>query len=114
MRKSFIFLLTIFVCAVGPVATSAQTELNSSSIVISQSPSNSGQPSELTALSAPNIVSQISEARRLLSSRQTDGRDLVTVAPFYPYTSQTSMFSLTQNDFLPDDSKLSSTVEPAL
>jgi len=112
MRKSFIFLLTIFVCAVGPVAKSAQTELNSSSIVISQAPSNSGQPSELTALSAPNIVSQISEARRLLSSRQTSGRDLVSVAAFDPETSQTSLFSLAKNEFLVKDANLSATAEP--
>ncbi len=112
MRKSFIFLLTIFVCAVGPVAKSAQTELNSSSIVISQAPSNSGQPSELTALSAPNIVSQISEARRLLSSRQTSGCDLVTVAAFDPETSQTSLFSLAKNEFLVKDANLSATAEP--
>src|SRR5258707_10647719 len=112
MRKSFIFLLTIFVCAVGPVAKSAQTELNSSSIVISQAPSNSGQPSELTALSAPNIVSQISEARRLLSSRLTSGRDLVTVAAFDPETSQTSLFSLAKNEFLVKDANLSASAEP--
>src|SRR6266404_5294575 len=112
MRKSFIFLLTIFVCAVGSVTTSAQTELNSSSIVISQASSNTGQPSELTALSAPNIVSQISEARRLLSSRQTSGRDLVTVAAFDPETSQTSLFSLAKNEFLVKDANLSASAEP--
>ena len=111
MRKSFIFLLTIFVCAVGSVTTSAQTELNSSSIVISQASSNTGQPSELTALSAPNIVSQISEARRLLSSRQTSGRDLVTVAAFDPETSQTSLFSLAKNEFLVKDANLSASAE---
>jgi len=112
MRKSFIFLLTIFVCAVGSVTTSAQTELNSSSIAISQASSNTGQPSELTALSAPNIVSQISEARRLLSSRQTSGRDLVTVAAFDPETSQTSLFSLAKNEFLVKDANLSASAEP--
>src|SRR5712671_3328202 len=112
MRKSFIFLLTIFVCAVGSVTTSAQTELNSSSIVISQASSNTGQPSELTALFAPNIVSQISEARRLLSSRQTSGRDLVTVAAFDPETSQTSLFSLAKNEFLVKDANLSASAEP--
>src|SRR5258706_16081102 len=110
MRKSFIFLLTIFVCAVGSVTTSAQTD--SSSIVISQASSNTGQPSELTALSAPNIVSQISEARRLLSSRQTSGRDLVTVAAFDPETSQTSLFSLAKNEFLVKDANLSASAEP--
>jgi hypothetical protein len=112
MRKSFIFLLTIFVCAVGSVTTSSQTELNSSSIVISQASSNTGQPSELTALSAPNIVSQISEARRLLSSRQTSARDLVTVAAFDPETSQTSLFSLAKNEFLVKDANLSASAEP--
>jgi len=112
MRKSIIFLLTIFVCAVGSVTTSAQTELNSSSIVISQASSNTGQPSELTALSAPNIVSQISEARRLLSSRQTSGRDLVTVAAFDPETSRTSLFSLAKTEFLVKDANLSASAEP--
>src|SRR6266436_8965962 len=111
MRKSIIFLLTIFVCAVGSVTTSAQTELNSSSIVISQASSNTGQPSELTALSAPNIVSQISEARRLLSARQTSGRDLVTVAAFDPETSQTSLFSLAKTEFLVKDANLSASAE---
>src|SRR5258706_12413875 len=110
MRKSFIFLLTIFVCAVGSVTTSAQTD--SSSIVISQASSNTGQPSELTALSAPNIVSQISEARRLLSTRQTSGRDLVTVAALDPQTSQTSTFSLPKNEFLVKDANLSATAGP--
>src|SRR5258706_9070913 len=104
MRKSFIFLLTIFVCALGPTGASAQSEPNTASnTVVSQPSLNTGDAlagSNATALSAPDIVSQISEARRLLSSRQTSAsRDLVTVAAFDTETSQTSMFSLPKDAF---------------
>src|SRR5258705_4752129 len=104
MRKGLISLLTIFVCLVGSVATSAQSKLNSpSSIVISNPSSNAAQASERNALSASDLVSQISEARRLLSSRQTSARDLVTVAAFDPETSQTGVFSLPKSEFLVKD-----------
>ena len=112
MRKGLIFLLTIFVCLVGSVATSAQSELNSpSSIVISNPSSNTAQASERSALSASDLVSQISEARRLLSSRQTSAHDLVTVAAFDPETSQTGVFSLPKSEFLVKDANLLATTE---
>jgi len=107
MRKSFIFLLTIFVCALGSSGTSAQSELNTQS-------NNMVRASNLSVPSASDLVSQISEARRLLSSRQTSGgsRDLVTVAAFDTETSQTSTFSLPKTEFLVKDANLSATVEP--
>src|ERR1700681_789519 len=107
MRKSFIFLLTIFVCALGSAATSAQSGLNAQS-------NNIAPASNVSVLSASDLVSEISEARRLLSSRQTSGgsRDLVTVAAFDSETSQTSTFSLPKNEFLVKDANLSATVEP--
>jgi hypothetical protein len=106
MRKSSIFLLTIFVCALGSTATCAQAELNAQP--------NNIVPASSVSLFASGLVSQISEARRLLSSRQTSGasRDLVTVAAFDTETYQTSTFSLPKNQFLVKDANLSATVEP--
>src|SRR6266850_1868946 len=102
MRKSFIFLLVIFVCALGSTAAAAQPERNSQT---NQSVSGASLFSTQTvnasdALSASAIAGQISEARRLLSSRQAPGtaRDLVTLAAFDPETSQTTTFSLPKND----------------
>lgn len=112
MRKSFIFLLTIFVCALGSVAASAQSELNSSSSIVVSQPSSNTDISETTSLSASNIASQISEARRLLSLRQTSASDVVTVAAFDAETSQTRMFSLPKNEFLLKDANLTATAEP--
>ncbi len=112
MRKSLVFLLTIFVCALGPATTSAQSEVGTASnIPISQPSSNAGEAPEITALSTSGIVSHIREARQLLSSRQMSGAsgDLVTVAAFDPQTSQTSTFSLPKNKFLVKDSTLSAT-----
>jgi hypothetical protein len=116
MRKSFIFLLTIFVCALGAARAAAQSEPNTTSnTVVSQPSLNAGEAlegSNTIALSASEIVSQISEARRLLSSRQTSAsRDLVTVAAFDTETSQTSMFSLPKNEFLVKDASLSVTAD---
>jgi hypothetical protein len=112
MRKSFIFLLTIFVCALGSVAASAQSELNSSSSIVVSQPSANADSSEIKSLSASNIANQISEARRLLSLRQTSASDVVTVAAFDPQTSQTSTFSLPKSEFLVKDANLSATAEP--
>jgi hypothetical protein len=113
MRKSLVFLLSIFVCALAFVATAAQSELNTqSNTSISQPSSNTvSVDSSPTVLSAPDIVGQISEARRLLSSRETFGAsgDLVTVAAFDLQTSQTSTFSLSKNEFLVKDAALSAT-----
>src|SRR5258708_3368433 len=117
MRKSFIFLLTLFVCALGATGASAQSEPNTTSnTLVSQLFLNTGEASEssnTTALSASDIVMQISEARRLLSSRQTSAsRDLVTVAAFDTETSQTSMFSLPKDAFLVKDANFSATADP--
>jgi len=62
-----------------------------------------------TGLPSSDISSRISEARRLLSSRQTSGtsRDLVTVAAFDPATSQITIFSLPKTEFLVKDADLS-------
>jgi hypothetical protein len=112
MRKSLIFLLSIFVCAVGSTATSAQSQLNTpSNTVVSQSSSTTGEGAKINALSLSDIFSQIGEARRLLSTRQTSGasRDRVTVAAFDTETSETSMFSLPKCEFLVKDANLSAT-----
>src|SRR5260370_1200362 len=107
MRKSFIFLLAIFVCALGSTAASAQSESNSQTPNAASAPSSPAAPeaseaSVATALPSSDISSRISEARRLLSSRQTSGatRDLVTVAAFDTETSEIGIFSLPKNDFL--------------
>lgn len=100
MRKSLIFLLSIFVCAPAAVAASAQSTSNTESV-----------DSSRTVLSASDIAGQISEARRILSSRQTSvgSGDLVTVAALDKETSQTSMFSLPKNEFLVKDATLAAT-----
>jgi hypothetical protein len=112
MRRSFISLLTIFVCALGSAAALAQSERNTQSPTAASPSSNTGkalESSNNTFLSAEDIVRQIGEARRLLSSRQASdaSRDLVTVAAFDAETSQTSMFSVPKNEFLVKDADLS-------
>src|SRR5258707_4489183 len=118
MRKSFIFLLAIFVCALGSTAAPAQSESNSQTpnAVSAQSSPAASEPSEAsvaTALPSTDISSRISEARRLLSSRQTSGtsRDLVNVAAFDTATSQISIFSLPKNEFLVKDADLSANTQ---
>jgi hypothetical protein len=119
MRKSFIILLAIFVCALGSTAASAQPEPNRQTNQSVSSPSlflaqaiNESDGSD--TLSASAIAGQISEARRLLSSRQTSGmaRDLVTLAAFDPETSQKIIFSLPKNEFLIKDADLLANTEP--
>src|SRR5260370_40824522 len=102
MRKSFIFLLAIFVCALGSTAASAQPTSSPAAPEASESTVASALPSS-------DISSRISEARRLLSSRQTSGatRDLVTVAAFDTETSEMGIFSLPKNEFLVKDADLS-------
>src|ERR1700694_1031937 len=114
MRKSFIFLLTIFVCGLGSISASAQSESNSQTPNVVSGPSSpaaskASEASVATGLPASDISRRINEARRLLSSRQTSGisRDLVTVAAFDPATSQISIFSLPKNEFLVKDADLS-------
>jgi len=118
MKKSFIFLLAIFVCALGSAAAPAQSESNSQTPNAVSAPSSPAatEPSEAsvaTALPSTDISSRISEARRLLSSRQTAGtsRDLVTVAAFDTATSQISIFSLPKNEFLVKDADLSANTQ---
>src|SRR5258708_38535160 len=119
MRKSFIFLLAIFVCALGSTAGSAQSEPNSQTNQSVSSPSlflaqAVNAPDGSDTLSASAIAGQISEARHLLSSRQTSGvaRDLVTLAAFDPETSQKIIFSLPKNEFLIKNADLLATPEP--
>ncbi|MDX6290153.1 MAG: hypothetical protein QOH42_1952, partial [Blastocatellia bacterium] len=99
MRKSLIFLLSIFVCALAAVAASAQSTSNTESV------------DSRTVLSASDIAGQISEARLMLGSRQASvgSGDMVTVAAFDKETSQTSMFSLPKNEFLVKDATLAAT-----
>lgn len=111
MRKSLVFLLSIFVCALVSVTVGAQSERNAQSDAVISEPAANTESigSTPTALSAADIVGQISAARRLLSSRQNSSSDLVTVAAFDPNTSQTSMFSLLKTEFLVKDSSLAAT-----
>src|SRR6267142_1912618 len=116
MRKSFIFLLTIFVCALGSTAASARSDQKSRTTTASPSSPASSKASEAavaTGLPSSDISSWISEARRLLSSRQTSGtsRDLVTLAAFDPATSQISIFSLAKSEFLVKDADLSANTQ---
>jgi len=82
MRKSLVFLLTIFVCALGSATTSAQS---------SSTTGEASEGSNTNLLSASDLVGQISDARRLLSSRPTSGLapDRVTLAAFDSETLQT-------------------------
>lgn len=115
MRKSFIFLLGILVCALGFTAASAQPEQNSQtqSAVSAESAASSASEVSSAALPSSDIFTRIAEARTLLSSRQTSGlsRDLVTVAAFDPATSQISVFSLPKDEFLVKDADLSANIQ---
>jgi hypothetical protein len=106
MRKSFIFLCAIFVCALGSAA--AQSDLNSET--------NSAASSDVTlesGLSAANIADRISEARRLLSSRPASdiSREMVRIAAFDTDGSQTAIFSLPKTEFLKRDAVLLTTAD---
>ncbi len=117
MRKRFIFLLTIFVCALGSSVVSAQssedTSTNAWSAPSSPAAVGASLSSVANALSSSDIFRQITEARRLLSSRQTSvaARDLVTVAALDTDTSEIDMFSLPKNKFLVKDADLSATMQ---
>jgi hypothetical protein len=114
MRKSPIFLLAIFVCALGSTTTAqAQSESNSQTqngVSVEQSIS-AGKGSD-AALPSSDIFSRIAEARSLLSARQTFGTpDLVTIAAFDPATSIISVFSVLKTEFLVKDADLSATTQ---
>lgn len=117
MRKSFIFLLAIIVCLLGANAAPAQSEQDSRTTEMSgpSSPAaaEASERSVATALPSSDIFSQISEARRLLSLRQTSGmsRDLVTIAALDPTTSEIGIFSLLKSEFLVKDADLSATMQ---
>ena len=117
MRKSFIFLLAIFVCAIGSTVSSAQSSQETSTTAVSAPSSPAAVGASLSsvanALSSSDIFSQITEARRLLSSRQTSvaARDLVTVAALDKETSEINIFSLPKNKFLVKDADLSATMQ---
>src|SRR6266513_6318304 len=117
MRKSFIFLLTIFVCALGSSVVSAQssedTSTNAWSAPSSPAAVGASLSSVANALSSSDIFRQITEARRLLSSRQTSvaARDLVTVAALDTDTYEIDMFSLPKNKFLVNDADLSASMQ---
>ena len=105
MRKSLVFLLTIFVCALGSATASAQS---------SSTTGEASEGSNTNLLSASDLVGQISDARRLLSSRPTSGPapDRVTLAAFDSETSQTIIVSLPKNEFLTKDADFLTTSEP--
>jgi hypothetical protein len=104
MRKSFIFLFTVFVCLLGSAV--AQPEINSQI--------NSAASSDVTienSLSASDIAGRISEARQLLSSRRASdiSREVVRVAAFDVEAAQTMIFSLPKTEFLKRDAVLLTT-----
>src|SRR5882724_7722486 len=117
MRKSFIFLLAIIVCLLGVTAVPAQSEQDSRTTEMSgpSSPAaaEASERSVATALPSTDIFSQISEARRLLSLRQTSGmsRDLVTIAVLDPKTSEIGVFSLLKSEFLVKDAAVSASMQ---
>lgn len=107
MRKSLVFLLTIFVCALGSATTSAQSSSTTGE-------AKAAEVSNTNLLSASDLVGQISQARRLLSSRPTSGLepDRVTLAAFDSETLQTIVVLLPKNEFLTKDADLLTTSEP--
>src|SRR5437667_11651925 len=117
MRKSFIFLLAVFVCAIGSTVSSAQcsADRSTNALPAPSAPAAVGASlsSVANALSSSDIFRQITEARRLLSSRQTSvaARDLVTVAALDTDTSEINMFSLPKNKFLVKDADLSASMQ---
>jgi hypothetical protein len=106
MRKSFIFLCAIFVCALGSAA--AQSDLNSETTNASSS-----HVTVESGLSAADIAERISEARRLLSSRPASdiSREVVRIAAFDTDGSQTAIFSVPKTEFLKRDAVLLTTAE---
>src|SRR5438128_681688 len=114
MKKSFIFLLAVFVCAIGsPVAFAQSSQENAVSAPSSPAAKGASLSSVANALSSADIFRQITEARRLLSSRQTSvaSRDLVTVAALDTDTSEINMFSLPKTKFLVKDADLSASMQ---
>src|SRR5260370_1353855 len=117
MRKSLIFLLVIFVCTIGPTVASAQSNKGPPSTALygPSSPADVEASESFVAnsLFSADIFSQITEARRLLSSRPTSvvSRDLVTVAALDTDTSKISTFSLPKNEFLVKDADLSASMQ---
>jgi hypothetical protein len=112
MRKSFISLLAIFVCAFGPTAASAQSDSNSRTPDAVSTFSSTGEVSEkfsTSAVSPADIFSHIKEARRVLSSRPASAisGEVVTLAALNPQTSEISVFSLAKDEFLVRDADLS-------
>src|SRR5713101_2733350 len=117
MRQSFIFLLAVFVCAIGLTVASAKSKQGATTNAVSapSSPAavDASESFVANSLFSPDIFSQIIEARRLLSSRPTSvvSRDLVTVAALDTDTSKISTFSLPKNEFLVKDADLSASMQ---
>src|SRR5260370_31800325 len=117
MRQSFIFLLAVFVCAIGSTVASAKSKQGATTNAVSapSSPAavDTSESFVANSLFSADIFSQITEARRLLSSRPTSvgSRDLVTVAAIDTDTSKISTFSLPKNDFLVKDADLSASTQ---
>src|SRR6266849_116965 len=117
MRKSLICLFAIFLCTIWPTGASAQSNKGTSSNARAapSSPAAVDASESLVANSLfyADIFSQITEARRLLSSRPTSvvSRDLVTVAALDTDTSKISTFSLPKNEFLVKDADLSASMQ---
>jgi hypothetical protein len=118
MRKNLIFLLAIFVCALGSTTAPAQSESYSQTpnavLASSQFSPTAGETLDSSfarALDSSDIFRRISEARRLLSSRQTSAEsgELVTIAAFDTATGEIAIFSLPKKDFLLKDADLSAT-----
>ncbi len=116
MRQSFIFLLAVFVCAIGSTVASAKSKHGATTNAVSapSSPAavDASESFVANSLFSADIFSQITEARRLLSSRTSVvSRDLVTVAALDTDTSKISTFSLPKNEFLVKDADLSASMQ---
>ncbi|MDX6558553.1 MAG: hypothetical protein QOF72_1602 [Blastocatellia bacterium] len=102
-------------CALGSTLASAQSDPNTqtNNVLPAAFSTKVGIPSNETS-AALDIVRQISEARRLLSARQTSGvsHDQVSLAAFDPATSQTRVFSFAKSEFLIKDADLLATAQP--
>jgi hypothetical protein len=113
MRKNLIFLLAIFVCALGSTATWAQPESNSGTVSTFSATGEVDEKSNTLAAPPADIFGQIKEARRILSSRPASAisGDVVTLAALHPKTSGISVFSVAKNEFLVKDADLSATTQ---
>ena len=112
MRKSFIILLALFVCALGPAASAQLDSNNETPDAVSAFPST-GETHDIAVVSTADIFSHLSEARRVLSSRSAAAisGEVVALAALDPRTSEMSVFSVAKDEFLVRDADLAATTQ---